>query len=270
MGRRSRCTHLTGTKSLPESNVVRQAVILAAGRGSRLGPITEQLPKALVAVAGRPVLARILDGLIRARIERFIVVTGYRGEMIESEFGNGTGSGVSIEYVRQQQLDGTARALQLSRPNLDDERFVFAWADVVVEPDNYQAVIRASRFADGAIAVNHMDDPAAGAAVLTEPTIPWPRSDDSAAAFATSIIEKPAPGTHRSHWNNAGFGVLSPAIWPAIEQLQPSSRGEYELPAAVDSIIQNGARIRAVPVRGAWFDIGTPQALSEASEAFQQ
>ncbi|HKS92337.1 MAG TPA: sugar phosphate nucleotidyltransferase, partial [Tepidiformaceae bacterium] len=71
-----------------------------------------------------------------------------------------------------------------------------------------------------------------------------------------------------SHWNNAGFGVLGPEIFDVIATLAPSPRGEYELTGALDALVRAGTRIRAVPVEGPWFDIGTPESLDAARAAF--
>jgi dTDP-glucose pyrophosphorylase len=233
-----------------------------------LGDLTARQPKPLLTIGRRLAIARILDGLIRAGIDEVIIVTGYHGAMVEAELGNGAGSGLSIRYVRQQELSGTASALALAHDALGDERFFFAWGDVIVEPQNYAAVLRASRLADGAIAVNATEDASAGAAVFTEPPLPWPPLPNMPPAYVARIIEKPPPGSPGSHWNNAGFGVLSSAIWPAIHTLQPSRRGEFELPEAIDVLVQEGQRIRAVPVEGPWFDIGTPASLEAARRAF--
>jgi NDP-sugar pyrophosphorylase family protein len=246
---------------------VSQAVILAAGRGTRLGELTADRPKPLLTIGRRPLIAHILDGLIGAGVEEVTVVTGYHASMIEAELGNGAGSGVSIRYARQEQPDGTARALALAREHLGGQRFMFAWGDILVHPQNYRAVVRASRLADGAIAVNPVDDPATGAAVMTEPPLPWPPTDDMPGAIVTGVLEKPGPGSGE-HWNNAGFGVLGPEIWPAIDALRPSPRGEFELPAAIDAVVRGGLGIRAVPVEGPWFDIGTPDNLEAARAAF--
>ena len=246
---------------------VRTAVVLAAGRGSRLGALTADMPKPLITIGRRPLIAHILDGLIRAGIEQVAVVTGHHAGMLEAELGNGAGSGVDITYLHQEQLDGTARAVALARELVGGHRFFFAWGDILVRPENYLAVLRASRLADGAIAVNPMDDPAAGAAVFTDPPLPWPPAAEMPAALLTGIIEKPGAGEPSTHWNNAGFGVLGPGIFDAIGALQPSPRGEYELTAAIDALVRLGQRIRAVPVEGPWFDIGTPASLEAARAA---
>ena len=237
--------------------MITKAVLLAAGRGSRLGALTEELPKPLLTVAGRPIIVHILDGLRRAGIEEITVVTGYLGEVLERELGNGEASGLLLRYVRQTELDGTARALALARDWLGDESFFAGWGDILVRPENYRRVVRAARLADAAIAVNEVDDPWAGAAVY---------ADES--NVVQRIVEKPAQGTSTTHWNNAGLSVLGPSVWAEIDRLEPSARGEYELPQAVAALVASGARVVAVPVEGEWFDVGTAEDLERARAEF--
>jgi NDP-sugar pyrophosphorylase family protein len=237
--------------------VVEKAVLLAAGRGTRLGPLTERVPKPLLSVAGRPIIVHILDGLFKAGIRDVTIVTGYLAEKLEAELGNGAGSGMELRYVRQESLDGTAHALALARDHLGDSRFFVGWGDILVRPENFRAIVRAARLADAAIAVNEVDDPSPGAAVYV---------DD--AMVVQRIVEKPPPGTSTTHWNNAGLAILGPDIWPHIEALAPSARGEYELPRAVASLVASGARVVAAPIEGPWFDIGTPENLEAARAAF--
>ncbi len=236
-----------------------KAVLLAAGRGTRLGALTANYPKPLLDVGGLPIIAHTLSGLARAGIEEVTIVTGHFAELLEAEVGNGAESGLAVRYVRQERLDGTARALALARDWLGDERFFFGWGDILVQPANYRDVIRAARLAEAAIAVNDVDDPWAGGAVYVDTD-----------GLVTRIVEKPAKGTSTTRWNNAGFGVLGPPLWPEIDRLEPSPRGEYELPRAIAALIESGERVRAVPVEGPWFDIGTPEDLERAREAYRR
>ena len=237
--------------------MIGRAVLLAAGRGTRLGELTAETPKPLLQVGRRPIIVRIMDGLVRARIEEFAIVTGYLAAKVEYELGNGAQAGVSVRYFRQERQEGTARALALAREFVGEEKCFFGWGDIVVRPENYRAVIKAGTLADAAIAVNEVDDPYAGAAVYF--------GEDR---VVTRMVEKPARGSSSTRWNNAGFGVLGPGIWPEIERLAPSEGGEYDLPRAIAALAVGGARVVAVPVEGPWFDIGTVESLAAARREF--
>src|SRR5262245_48418772 len=101
---------------LPGGCGMTTAVILAAGRGTRMGTLTANRPKPLLRVAGRPLIEHVLSGWAVAGIRRAVVVVGYLGEMIERELGNGSHLGLEIIYRRQERADGTARAMLLAEP----------------------------------------------------------------------------------------------------------------------------------------------------------
>jgi dTDP-glucose pyrophosphorylase len=184
------------------------------------------------------------------------MVVGYLGDQIERALGDGASLGSRVDYARQGVADGTARAVALARDFVGEDRFVVGWADILVDPVNYVSLIEASGEADGALAVNEVDDPSAGAAVYVDADMRVER-----------IVEKPVPGTSGTRWNNAGLCVLPPEIWPFIDAAQPSVRGEYELPQAVAAFVAGGGNVRAVPIEGPWFDIGTPADLEAARAA---
>jgi NDP-sugar pyrophosphorylase family protein len=237
--------------------MVRRAVLLAADRGTRLGAITADYPKALLEVAGKPIIRHAIEGLSKAGVRELTVVTGHHAALLESDIGSGDNLTPAIRYVRQHELDGTARALARVRDWLGADQFLFGWADILVEPANYINVTEAARGADGALAVNYVDDPFAGAAVYV-----------NRAKRIERIVERLPRGTSTTHWNNAGFGILPPSIWSVIDSVLPSLRGEYELPQAIAALVKSGAHLRAVPVSGPWFDIGTPPDLEAAKAAW--
>lgn len=238
-------------------NAVRAAVLLAAGRGTRLGALTRDFPKAMLEVGGTPILHRIIGGLAEAGVDRVTVVTGHAAAILEDGTGDGSRWGVRIRYVRQAKLDGTARALALARRELGRASFFAGWGDIVVDPANYRRVIEAAAETGASLAVNDVDDPYAGGAVYADEQ-----------SRVTRIVEKPPRGTSTTRWNNAGLSVLPPGIWKFVDALQPSPRGEYELPEAIAAFVAAGGRMRAVPVEGPWFDVGTPENLAEAREFF--
>ena len=240
-----------------ESSTVRDAVILAAGRGTRMKGLTEDLPKPMLPVAGRPLLEHILMTLRDAGIERFVVITGYRAERIERHFGDGARLGVSIVYRRQAVRDGTARALLLARDDVADRPFLLAWGDILADPANYRALLKrfAAKRGDGLLSVNWVEDPYRGAAVYVN-------ADDR----IERIVEKPARGTATTHWNNAGIAVFRPRIFDYAASVKPSPRGEYEIPDAITAMLDAGSAIYAFPLEGFWSDVGTPEDLRRAEK----
>ncbi|MBI2964069.1 MAG: NTP transferase domain-containing protein [Deltaproteobacteria bacterium] len=238
-----------------EPRAVRDCVILAAGRGTRMKGLTESLPKPMLPVAGRPLLEHILLALRAAGIERFVLVTGYRAERIERYFGDGRRFAVRIAYRRQEVRDGTARALLLARDAVDSRAFVLAWGDILTERSNYPSMLAkfAALRADGLLGVNWVEDPCRGAAVYV--------GEDGR---IERIVEKPPPGTAATHWNNAGIAVFSSAVFEHAAAVRPSPRSEYEIPEAIAAMIAAGLAVHAFPLEGFWSDVGTPQDLERA------
>jgi len=224
------------------------AVVLAAGRGTRLGAISEDTPKALVPVAGVPVIDRILDALMADGFDDVVVVTGHRADEVERYLASRP-----LRFVRQDEPRGTADAVLAAQQAVSDALFLVTWVDVLVEPGTYRRVAAAATDADAAVAVNHLDDLSAGGAVGIDH------------GMVTGITEKPGPV---AGWNLTGVLALDTAVWPHLAAIERSVRGEYELPDAINAWIGAGARISAVPVEGVVFEIGTPQGLSAASAAY--
>jgi len=239
------------------SGPLRSAVILAAGRGTRMKQLTDDVPKPMLEVAGRPLLEHILMMLRAAGIDRYAIITGYRAEKVEGHFGDGSRFGAEISYRRQEVVDGTARALLLGRDVIGESPFLLAWGDILTEATNYPAML--ARFdevrADGVLAVNWIDDPYRGAAVYV---------DES--GRIEKIVEKPPKGTATTHWNNAGIGVFRPAMFDYAARVKPSPRGEYELPDAITAMIGDGLGVYSFPLQGYWSDVGTPEDLAAAEK----
>jgi dTDP-glucose pyrophosphorylase len=236
------------------------AVVLAAGRGTRMGALTATTPKPLLELCGRPIIEHILIGLRNAGIRDAVIVTGYRGEQIAAHLGGGGRVGMRLSYRRQHRPEGTARALLLARDAVDEQPFLLSWGDIVVEAVEY-AALRAD-FArvpcETLLTVKAVDDPWRGAAVYVDGD--W---------RVTRIVEKPPRGSSTTRWNNAGLFVFTPLIFSYAARLMPSPRGEYELPQAVAALLADDHAVRAHAVRGFWSDLGTPDDLTAAERAFR-
>jgi NDP-sugar pyrophosphorylase family protein len=239
---------------------VSKAILLAAGRGTRLGTLTADRPKPMIPVAGAPVLEHILRGLKSCGIAEFVVVVGYRAEAIRSYFGDGSRLGVQIVYATQEIPNGTGAALAAATQAAGGAAVLSSYGDILTDPGHYRALLADYEASPcgGVVGINPVDDPTAGAAVYRDGN------------RITQVVEKPPPGTAHSHWNLAGVNIFGPAIWDVLARLQPSSRGEYELTDAIAGLIAGGEEVRAVEVRGFWSDIGTPEALAEAEEAWRK
>jgi UDP-N-acetylglucosamine diphosphorylase / glucose-1-phosphate thymidylyltransferase / UDP-N-acetylgalactosamine diphosphorylase / glucosamine-1-phosphate N-acetyltransferase / galactosamine-1-phosphate N-acetyltransferase len=233
----------------------RDAVILAAGRGTRMKSLTEGVPKPMLPVAGRPLLEWVVEALREAGITRLLIVTGYRAERVEAHFGDGSSFGFAIRYRRQDLQDGTARALLLGREAVNGRPFLLAWGDILTERVNYPRILRtfADSGCDVLLGVNWVEDPSRGAAVDVDEH--W---------AIRRIVEKPPPGTAGTHWHNAGIAVFRPLVFEYAERVPRSPRGEYEIPDAIAAMIADGRDVRAFPLEGFWSDVGTPEDLARA------
>ncbi|MGH7923651.1 MAG: nucleotidyltransferase family protein [Candidatus Binatus sp.] len=239
------------------------AVLLAAGRGKRLGALTTNTPKPLLDIAGSPLISHIVDVLAGAGLADFIVVTGYLSDQVERWVKTypRENPGIQITFVRQPELNGTAGALLAAKAHLAGQaRFVFGWGDILMDRANYPRFIHRARndTYDLLLAVNRVKDPFRGAAVYLDAHMMVERLD-----------EKPAPGTAQTEWNNAGLFASSRIIFDYLERLEPSVRGELELPGAIAQMIADGRVVRAVDMRGFWSDVGTPEDLEAARAWFK-
>ena len=237
------------------------ALLLAAGRGTRLGALTAETPKPMLDIAGAPLISHIVDVLASAGLKRFVLVTGYLSAQVEAwaKAYERENSAIRIVMVRQPELNGTGGAMLAAKPHVTGlERFVFGWGDILMDRANYPRFIHHARNDeyDLLLAVNRVKDPFKGAAVYLDSHMIVERLD-----------EKPAQGTAKTEWNNAGLFATGQTIFDYLARLKPSVRGEIEVPDAITQMIADGRVVRAVDMRGFWSDVGTPKDL-EAARAF--
>ncbi len=238
---------------MPELDI-HKAVILAAGRGKRMGSITEQTPKPMLPIDGRPMLEHILERLSTAGISHFFIVVGYQHEQIESYFREYSSS---LQFQVQDPVDGTGSATRLARAFTGDEPFFLTYGDILCDPAEYTrcSILMQQQPATSAIvAVKEVDDPWQGAAVY------------EVGGRISKIIEKPPQGTSLTRWNSAGFYVFKPVIYNYLDRIKPTARNEYELTSALDLMLNDRLDLRISPLQGSWRDVGRPEDLAAVNE----
>ncbi|MBI1357343.1 MAG: NTP transferase domain-containing protein [Acidobacteria bacterium] len=235
-------------------SLVTKAVTLAAGRGTRMGELTEDCPKPMLPLGGRPMLAHQIERLEAAGIREVLIVIGYKGQMVRDYFAQHPPAQARVEYAVQEVADGTGSAAKLARDFAAGDPFLMVYGDNLVEPAVYQALLEQAAGAEMVLAVKHVEDPYQGAAVYVD------------GDRVTRIIEKPPQGTSTTNWVNAGIYVFQPSIFTELDRLVLSPRGEYELTDAVHSVIASGKPVAWRPIEGYWRDVGRPEDLSSATE----
>jgi dTDP-glucose pyrophosphorylase len=230
---------------------VRKAVLLAAGRGTRMRELTDDLPKPMIAVQGKPILQHILEGLRSAGITHLLIVVGYREDVIRSFFGDGSAFGVSVSYITQVVQDGTGRVVELARDFAGQDPFVLSYGDILVQPDNYLRLTRLDT-EEALISVKKNEDVSKGGAVFVNDRFEL-----------TDLREKPQPGEPTSPWYNAGVYTFRPSIFTFTATLQKSPRGEYELTDAIRQLAQSGHHVQAFELEGSWADVRDPEVLAQ-------
>jgi NDP-sugar pyrophosphorylase family protein len=219
------------------------AVVMAGGRGERLRPLTDSVPKPMVRVAGRPILERIVLNLVGLGIGKIFISVNYLGKQIEDFFGNGRNHGCDIEYLREESPLGTGGALSLL-PVLPTEPLVVLNGDVLTQSD-IATMIRfhaAGRFAATVAFQDYLH------------TVPFGVLD-LAGDRVTGMREKPT-----FSWpSNAGIYVLEPRLIPRL----PAGTN-FPMPAVLEDCLERGDKVGAFRIDGDWIDIGRPAELRKA------
>jgi len=229
-----------------------KAVILAAGRGTRMRELTADLPKPMIEVRGKPVLQHIVEGLRDAGVRRFLIVAGYRADVVRNFFGDGSRLKVDIEYVTQVTQDGTGRVVDLAESFVAKSPFVLAYGDILVDPANYQRVVDLADDLEALISVTRGEDVSKGGAVFVNDK-----------RELVDLREKSKPGEATSPWYNAGLYAFRPSIFEFTAKLKPSPRGEYELTDAIRELAQSGKRVQVLELTGEWADVRDPEVLAK-------
>jgi bifunctional UDP-N-acetylglucosamine pyrophosphorylase/glucosamine-1-phosphate N-acetyltransferase len=228
-----------------------KGLIFAAGEGTRMRPLTVNIPKPLLPIAGKPTIVHTIEAMKSAGVDDIQILVGHRANRVKERLADGKPLGVKIEYVTQEQRLGTAHALSMFRERVDG-RFVCVYGDVVVSPAALRKTLNESiPLKESVICVAPVDDPSRYGSVEVEN------------GKVSGIWEKSA-APHGS-LVNAGIYVLNPDIFGFIEQTPVSPRGEYEL---TDSLLMLSRKqdLTAQVIETGWLDVARPWDLLAANE----
>src|SRR5216117_415803 len=234
---------------------INQAVILAAGRGTRMRELTAEVPKPMIVVRGKPVLQYIIEGLRDAGIHKVLIVIGYHADAVRNFFGDGSRWSIGIQYATQTVQDWTGRVVDLARDFVGDSPFILSYGDILVDPANYKRVVDLPEDVEAIITVTRGEDVSKGGAVFVNERMEL-----------VDLREKPRPGQATSPWYNAGIYAFRPSIFDFTAKLKPSPRGEYELTDAIRDLAQSGRKVKALELTGEWADVRDPEILARLNQ----
>ncbi len=214
--------------------------------------MTQEMPKPMLLIHGRPMLEVILERLASSGISRFLIVIGYHGETIRRHFVKTNPMSPQVDFVWQNPVNGTGSGALLARDFVSENPFLLTYGDILCDGAEYRRVSSILVREPGivaALAVKAVDDPWQGAAVYEQQ------------GRITRIIEKPPRGSSTTQWNNAGLYAFRRPVFEYLERLQLSVRGEYELTDALQAMLTDGLDLRISPIEGPWRDVGRPEDL---------
>ncbi len=241
-----------------------KAVILAAGKGTRMRELTNEVPKPMLKVQGKPILEHIVEGLAASGVREFFIVTGFKAETIESFFSDGSSRGLKISYGRQVVQDGTGKAPELAKTFVGTDDFVLTYGDILVKPETYQQMLK--RFAEencsALVTCTGSQDVTKGGLLFFDENFCLTRLVEKPSAAQLEELRRDGwlkPGDIA--WYNAGIYIFRPQLFEFTARLQKSPRGEYELTDAISAMLEAKHKIAGLEIRGRWVDVRDPEVL---------
>jgi dTDP-glucose pyrophosphorylase len=242
-----------------------KAVILAAGKGTRMRELTNELPKPMLRVQGRPILEHVVAGIRAAGVHDLFIVTGWRAEVIENHFGGGEKWDAHIAYGHQVVQDGTGKAPEPAKEFVGDSPFLLTYGDILVPAETYPQMIR--RFGEGdfagVITVTRGEDVTQGGLNFFDEQFCLKRLVEKPSSKQLDRLRRDGwlkPGAPA--WYNAGIYIFRPSLFDFTAQLQKSPRGEYELTDAISAMVAAGQKLAGLEIPGRWVDVRDPETLA--------
>ncbi len=247
------------------SHLVKKAIVLAAGEGTRLEPITDAIPKEMIRVGKKPAIEHVLRVLKAGGIEDVLIIVGWKKHALIDYLGSGKRLGLNLYYRMQEEPKGTAHAVSLGKDFIgEDEDFVIMYGDNYITPYNSMEKIvkhHEEKNGSGTLVLHPVDDPRRFGVVMVD--------DDMKVG---GMIEKPSweeaePYKIDDHWLNiAGLMIINSVLFDYIERTETGKQGEIWLTDAIENMREDGHDFYGYQFDGRRFDIGTFESLREADE----
>lgn len=236
-----------------------KGLIPAAGKGTRLKPYTDAIPKELLPVGDKAVIEHVIDGFKEAGVSDITIVVGWKKHAILDYLGSGDRLGVDLTYVVQEERKGLGHAVLSGIHVIQENPFVVATGDNFFYPNDFFARLRELHESDGAAAtlgVNRARD------VTRQGILDVDGGD------VVGVVEKPSPEEAPSDLGISGMYVFEPEIFDAIQNTPPGRGGEIQLTDAIGILIDRGRTVRYEMIPGDHIDVGTPEDLKRANAFF--
>ena len=235
----------------PTKNLITmKAVLLAAGKGKRLSPITEKLPKQMIKIAGKPILEYVIEYLIQLNFDNVCIIISPQSEQIKKYFGDGTNYGIKITYIYQKEQKGTAHATNLAKDFVGQDGFLLYLADTIIPNihEDFLQKITSNKFEVEILSskITEEKSNSVGNILLDGDLV-------------TKITEKSITTGTKLGWGGIAF-FKSNLIFKMIEKLNPSVTGEYEITDAMNDILLIEKKIRN-HICTSFIDTGTLKGL---------
>ncbi|TFG33077.1 glucose-1-phosphate thymidylyltransferase [Candidatus Thorarchaeota archaeon] len=235
--------------------MMKKAVILAAGDSTRMLPLSANIPKHLLLIAGRPLIFHTLEALQRSGIRETLIIYGYHGEKLREAIETQDWNNMSLSFVHQEERRGTAHAAGHAKEFVNKDDAILMNGDILLGPGSFEKLVSYHEKGqyDLTVSIRAVEDPTMYGVVEVED------------GKAKKLIEKPTKDQMVSNLVNAGLYVIGEPLWDAIERTKPSPRGELEITDSIEMIIKRG-NVGAFTLPSWWIDIGRPWDLLDANK----
>jgi len=222
-----------------------KALVLAAGRGTRMDHLTDDRPKPLINIKGKPFLHYVLESIRKAGIEDIGIVVGYKKEMVEEYFKSRSYSsdpGLKLTFIDQKEQLGTGHAIKTGKQWSSGNGFVVMMGDNIYSPNDIKSISNDDAYCYAA-GFKH-EHPERFGVLMTSGN------------HLDGIVEKPS--NPKSNMVNTGLYKFTPEIFSALDRIGKSERGEYEITDAINLLCKDD-KVRLIRIQDYWVNFGRPE-----------